>query len=661
MGQPGLDGRHRRHVSLPGLDGRRGRLRARPRRGYGRRALCRPHCLRPHDEGCPALRTHACLLHIRPHNRTADQHHRRERRHLAGLRRGLQQRLRVLRRRRAVFRPGRLLAARRTQRRRRTQPDRRRHRRLLPGWRRPRLPGAFADGDDTSVGFGEGTYAEIPHEVLHQSTNLAVELWFRTSRPVVLVGDQANELDGATTPAGGWTPVLYVGSDSKLHGKFYATPSVTTTPRASATTVTDNVWHHAVVSASGSTQTLYLDGVRQGTFTGAVNHQSNKYTYIGAGFAAGSWPASPGDISYFPGQIDEVAIYAKPLDEASVTRHYQARAGMVSGDGMQYRGAVTGDSPSAYWRFDEPAGTSTAKSAIIGGAANGVCANVALGQTGVFGTGDNTAARFAGSASVRIPYASIEGDSSLAAELWFRTTKTGGVLATLQDAEIGQRPSKFSPYLSIDGAGRLRGQFYTTEYAGTKPIVSPQTVNDNTWHHAELTSDGTTQTLYLDGVAVGSLKGTVETRPGQHAYLGAGWGNEGWMGVTGSHAYFQGDLDEAALYDHPLTADQVAAHFNSREYSNISALASTVTVTDPAGRTTSSTYDALRGKRLLATTDQDGGTTTFTYDTGGFPHTVTDPNGHSVISGHDASGNPVSRTTCRDADSCWTSFATYHV
>nr|WP_240469175.1 LamG-like jellyroll fold domain-containing protein [Streptomyces sp. OM5714] len=522
------------------------------------------------------------------------------------------------------------------------------------------LPGAFADGDDTSVGFGEGTWAEIPQETLHQSTDLAVELWFRTGKPGVLVGDQANELDGATTPVGGWTPVLYVGSDNKLHGKFYATSAVTTTPLASTATVTGNEWHHAVVSASGSTQILYLDGVRQGTLTGAVNHQSNQHTYIGAGFAAGRWPASPGDISYFPGQIDEVAIYAKPLDAASVTRHFRARAGIVSGDGAQYRGAVTGDSPSAYWRFDEAANSSTAKSVVTGGTANGTYTNVALQQTGVFGTGDNTAARFTGSASVRVPPASIEDDSSLAAELWFRTTKAGGVLATLQDAEIGEKPSEFSPYLSIDGAGKLRGQFFTTEYRGTKPIVSSQAVNDNAWHHTVLTTDGTTQTLYLDGVAIGSLKGTVETRPGQYAYLGAGWGNEGWMGVTDRHAYFQGDLDEAALYDHPLTAEQVAAHFSSREYSDTSALASTVTVTDPAGKTVSSTYDALRGKRLLATTDENGGTTTVTYDTGGFPRTVTDPNGHSVITGHDASGNPVSRTTCRDTDSCWTSFATYY-
>ncbi|MFD9976418.1 LamG-like jellyroll fold domain-containing protein [Streptomyces sp. NPDC059017] len=521
------------------------------------------------------------------------------------------------------------------------------------------LPGAFAEGDDTSAGFGQGSYARIPEEVLHASTNLAVELWFRTSKPGVLVGDQGVELEGSTTASGGWTPVLYVGSDNKLHGKFYTTSGVTPTPLASSATVTDNEWHHAVISASGSTQTLYLDGTKQGTLAGTVNHQANKYTYIGGGFAAGAWPASPGDVSYFSGQIDEVAVYDQPLDAASVTSHFRARAGLVRGNGTLYRGTVVGDSPSAYWRLDESSGT-TARSAIAGGAANGAYTGATLGDAGVFGTGDNPSVALTGPASVRVPYTSIEGDGSIAVELWFRTDKTGGALASLQNAEIGQRPTQYSPYLSVDGAGRLRGQFFTTEYAGTKPIVSAEAVNDNAWHHAVLTSDGSVQTLYLDGVAVGSLTGTVQTRPGQYAYLGAGWGNQGWMGVTDRHAYYQGDLDEAAFYDHPLTAEQVAAHYSAREHGTASALTSMVSVTDPAGNVTSTDYDALRGKRRLRVTDSEGGTTTFGYDAGGFPHMTTDPNGHSVITGHDAAGNPVSRTTCRDADSCWTSFATYH-
>ncbi|WP_437345056.1 LamG-like jellyroll fold domain-containing protein [Streptomyces bacillaris] len=520
------------------------------------------------------------------------------------------------------------------------------------------LPGAFADGDDTSVGFGDDGYAEIPGDLLRQGTDLAVELWFRTSRPGVLVGDQSAELDGATAASGSWTPLLYVGSDNKLHGKFYVNSASTATSLASSTTVTDNEWHHAVVSASGSTQTLYLDGVRQGTFTGKVNHQSNKHTYIGGGFSSASWPASPGALTRFPGQIDEVAVYAGPLDAASVTRHFRARTGLVDGNGAQYRGTVVGDGPAAYWRMDETTGTA-ARSETAGGASNGTYDKAVLGGTGVFGTGDGTSARFTGSSSLRFPAQAVAKDTSLAAELWFRTTGPG-ILLAFQNQPLGTKPTSWRPVLNIDKAGKLRGEFWLSGVTGATPITSTVTVTDNEWHHVVLSGSDNVQQLYLDGARIGELKGTIADQALPYSYFGAGHGSSGWMGVPEGTYYFTGDLDEAALYDHPLTAEQVADHYRARTRSSTSALASTVTVTDPAGGRTSTSYDALRGRRKLAVTDQEGGTTTYTYSAGGFPHTVTDPNGHSVITGHDAQGNPVSRTTCRDADSCWTSFATYH-
>ncbi|WP_425586304.1 LamG-like jellyroll fold domain-containing protein [Streptomyces sannanensis] len=520
-------------------------------------------------------------------------------------------------------------------------------------------PGVFADGDNTSSGFGGNAYAQIPEELLHQSTNVAVELWFRTSEPGVLVGDQGAELDGATTPTGGWTPVLYVGADNKLHGKFYAASAVTATPLASTTTVADNEWHHAVISASGSTQTLYLDGEKQGTLAGAVNHQANKYTYIGAGFAGGSWPSSPGAISYFPGQIDEVAIYAKPLDGASVQRHFRSRNAMVAGDGARYLGSVTGTGPSAYWRLDETSGT-TAVSKAAAGVANGTYTNTTLGIGGAFGTGDNAAVRFAGNGNIRIPSGIVAGDSSLAVEMWFRTA-TSGVLLGFQDAALGSIPTSWRPALNIDGSGKLRGEFYLSGASGATPITSTQTVTDNEWHHVVLTGADNAQQLYLDGVLVGTLNGTISDQSRTYTYLGAGYASSGWMGVASGTYYFTGDMDEVALYDHPLTAEQVVDHFESRQYSGVSALASTVTVTNPVGKSTSTTYDVLRSGRRLADTDEDGGITTYTYDTGGFPHTVTDPNGHATITGHDARGNTVSVTTCRDSNSCWTSFTDYYL
>src|SRR5690606_16021785 len=108
--------------------------------------------------------------------------------------------------------------------------------------------------------------------------------------------------------------------------------------------------------------------------------------------------------------------------------------------------------------------------------------------------------------------------------------------------------------------------------------------------------------------------------------------------------HFTGQIDEAALYTHALTADQVADHFATRERSALSALTSTVSVTDPAGKLVSTSYDSLRGMRPTSVTDADGGTTTYRYDSGGFLHTVTDPNGHATITGQDERGNTVTTT-----------------
>lgn len=125
-------------------------------------------------------------------------------------------------------------------------------------------------------------------------------------------------------------------------------------------------------------------------------------------------------------------------------------------------------------------------------------------------------------------------------------------------------------------------------------------------------------------------------------------------------SYFTGRIDEVAVYRRPLTAAQIGVHYAARTQSSSSSVSSTVTVTDPTGAKTASAYDAVHGQRKVASTDADGGITTLAYDTGGFLYTVTDPNGHATTTGHDERGNTVSTTTCRDADSCWTSFADYY-
>ncbi|MGW7287761.1 LamG-like jellyroll fold domain-containing protein [Streptomyces sp. NPDC054847] len=517
--------------------------------------------------------------------------------------------------------------------------------------------GAFADGDNTAVAF-DGTadsYVELPGDVPSGTTELAVEMWFRTAKSGVLLGLQNAPL--GQTPSS-WHPVLNIDEDGKLRGGLrFATGNAQ--PIVSGQSVTDNEWHHVVLTGSGATQTLYLDGMPLGSRTGTLGKSGLTHSYLGAGYASAGWTGIAASGTYwFTGQIDEPAVYAKSLSAATVAAHYKARNGLVAGDGPHYRGEITGDAPAAYWRLDETSGT-TARSEVTATNSNGTYNGTTLGATGVFGTGDGSAARFSGTSSIRVPSGSLSGDTSLSVELWFRTAKPSGVLLAFQDAPLGQKPTSWRPALNIDAGGKLRGEFYPSTNPGATPITSPQPVTDNQWHHVVLSGDSTTQSLYLDGAKIGSLTGPISDQAREYTYLGAGFGSSGWMGLAEGTYYFSGDLDEAAFYNHTLTEDQVADHFQARERSGLSALGATITVTDPNNKPVRTSYDALRGMRPTRVRDADGYETAFAYDTGGFVHTVTDANGHVTITGHDERGNAVTTTTCRDADSCWTSFTSY--
>src|SRR5207245_1583234 len=111
--------------------------------------------------------------------------------------------------------------------------------------------------------------------------------------------------------------------------------------------------------------------------------------------------------------------------------------------------------------------------------------------------------------------------------------------------------------------GKLRGEAWT---GGAPPIASSGRVDDGNWHHVVLSAAVTTQSLYLDGSLVGSLAGTIDHVDMTKYYLGGGTGAPAWPATTSSKAPFPfiGQLDEAAVYGHPLSQAQVLAHYQAR-------------------------------------------------------------------------------------------------
>ncbi|MDX3531414.1 DUF6531 domain-containing protein [Streptomyces sp. ID05-39B] len=516
--------------------------------------------------------------------------------------------------------------------------------------------GAFAAGDDTAGGLNGDSYLQVADSSL-SGTALSAELWFRTDKPGILLTESNTDISEDEVPTHA-TPLLYVGTDGKLRGQFYS-ETTTWTPPVSKNTVNDSQWHHAVLTGNGTTSALYVDGVLAGQVSGTITHLDQSRIFLGKGRTGSRWAAldSTDPWGHFSGALDEVAFYPKALNAAEVGAHYRSRTAMVTGDGPHYRGAVTVDSPAGYWRLDESSGT-TANSPVAALDGDGTYTNATLGADGVFGTGDNTAVTFNGNGYAEIPGAVLRGSTDLAVELWFKTTKAGVLIGDQSAPMALTATGTYAPLLYVGTDGKLNGKFYSPGLGAAK-VASADTVTDDRWHHAVVTATGTAQSLYLDGVQAATLTGAVNHQSNTRTYIGAGFAKN-WPAAPAEVSYFTGQIDEVAIYQSGLTADQVAEHYRSREHSGTSALAMTVTVTDPAGATTSTTYDALRGQRRTASTDADRNVTTYAYDTGGYLHTVTDPNGHSTVTGHDTRGNVVSSTTCRDAGACATSFSSYY-
>jgi YD repeat-containing protein len=184
--------------------------------------------------------------------------------------------------------------------------------------------GALAGTTDHAATFdGSGSYVTLPAGLVNATMSLAVELWFKTTASGTLLSYSDQAFPPAAAADASNTPLLYVGADGQLYGGFAA--STGTGPRQiiSPAAVNDGAWHHVVLTAAINTQSLYLDGVLQGSISGLISHATLTQLVLGAGAAQG-WPSTNGGNFFFGGSIDEVAVYQHPLSAFAISEHHGA-------------------------------------------------------------------------------------------------------------------------------------------------------------------------------------------------------------------------------------------------------------------------------------------------------------------------------------------------
>ncbi|MEV0620414.1 LamG-like jellyroll fold domain-containing protein, partial [Nonomuraea sp. NPDC050404] len=186
-------------------------------------------------------------------------------------------------------------------------------------------PGALEGTTDTAAGFTRSSMMLLENMVDRLGDQMTIEGWIKTSQNGVIFS--TGQLGYGL---GAEDPVLYVGTDGKLRGQLGEVRGVGFKPITSSGPVNDDKWHHVALTVSADKQRLYLDGQLVGELSGALVDEYRPEAYVGSAERANSWSSLPGGPSAsgvfaFKGSIDEFALYGKPLTEAQVQSHWNAR------------------------------------------------------------------------------------------------------------------------------------------------------------------------------------------------------------------------------------------------------------------------------------------------------------------------------------------------
>jgi hypothetical protein len=236
-----------------------------------------------------------------------------------------------------------------------------------------------------------------------------------------------------------------------------------------------------------------------------------------------------------------------------------------------YRQAVLASEPWGYWRFEEQKGTSYT--------------NEIQGGPALIGYGDvrhrqarsgNRSLLFAGvnpQDSAHVEMVGIWPRSiapSYAIELWFEAENFGNsTLLALLGTDIPMPHNRHAGVIELRANSREPGgmRFLHRWPAGTDlgvNISSARVYTPCRWTHLVAQCDGERLQVYLDGVVVAETSLPLDFSSGPvHVILGRLF-PQGFDAQPHNLRLFRGGVDELALYDRPLSPEEIRRHFEAR-------------------------------------------------------------------------------------------------
>ena len=216
-----------------------------------------------------------------------------------------------------------------------------------------------------------------------------------------------------------------------------------------------------------------------------------------------------------------------------------------------YADLVRADRPASYWRFGDVEGTAARDE--TGQAPGAISAGVKRGVEGALGDA-SSAFEFDGATGVVVaPDIYPFGDRlPFAVEVWIAPSPGGLPLQRICNHRVG--PPHTGWRLVLNATKRALFERWSNEVSTTAMSAPLPT---GVYSHVVARYDGRTLDLFVDGVLASSV-------PDEHV-IGPFAAPLTWGAAsTSTLDFFSGRLDEAAIYEHALGTDRVAAHFAAR-------------------------------------------------------------------------------------------------
>lgn len=152
--------------------------------------------------------------------------------------------------------------------------------------------------------------------------------------------------------------------------------------------------------------------------------------------------------------------------------------------------------------------------------------------------------------------------------LWFKTALDAsgfvvpGVILGYQNSEANP-PGNYVPAIYIGTDFKLRAAFWLNDISAQ---ITNETYSKTEWNHLVLTSDGTKQVLYLNGMKAGEVNGQVDHLDMVLNYIGAGYTAGSWPAkpVDGGYSYYKGIIDDVRIYNKFLSNTDVTALYQDQ-------------------------------------------------------------------------------------------------